>query len=157
MNPMKKSALLFIAAALSLGACKQSNDGKNPTNLIDNPATASDPNAQGPTAKIEFEAPEYDFKTIVDGEEIGHSFTFKNTGEADLLISNVQATCGCTVPDDWPKHPIKPGESGSIRVTFNSKGKASNGQMIAKEIMVTANTNPPVTVLKLKGIVKEQQ
>ncbi|WP_449533023.1 DUF1573 domain-containing protein [Flavobacterium sp.] len=90
---------------------------------------------------------EFDFGTITQGDKVDHTFTFKNTGEADLIITNAQASCGCTVPD-YPKDtPIKPGESGKIKVTFNSAGKS--GETL-KTITLFCNTESGNELLKIK-------
>jgi hypothetical protein len=68
----------------------------------------------------------YDFGTI--GETDGyaeHTFKFKNTGNAPLLINRVQASCGCTRPD-WTQQPVEPGKEGVIIITFNPKGRLGN-------------------------------
>ncbi|HHH50294.1 MAG TPA: DUF1573 domain-containing protein, partial [Saprospiraceae bacterium] len=72
--------------------------------------------------KISFKETSYEFGLINQGDEIQHKFEFKNTGDKDLLISNVTATCGCTQPS-YPFVPIPPGETGFIGVVYNSKGK----------------------------------
>jgi hypothetical protein len=68
----------------------------------------------------------YDFGTI--GETDGyaeHIFKFKNTGNAPLVISRVQASCGCTKPE-WTQQPVEPGKDGVIIITFNPKGRIGN-------------------------------
>ena len=72
---------------------------------------------------IEFENDEYNFGTVVDGDMVKHTFKFTNTGDKNLVLFDVKTTCGCTVPEDWPKQPIPPGESGEVKVIFNSKIK----------------------------------
>jgi hypothetical protein len=64
----------------------------------------------------------WNFGTIQQGDSPEFSFTFKNTGNEPMIISNAKGSCGCTVPQ-WPKDPIPPGENGEIAVKFNSKGK----------------------------------
>ncbi len=71
---------------------------------------------------IEFSETNYDFGEIKQGDVVEHTFTFKNTGDNDLVLKNVKPTCGCTALD-WPKDPIKPGETGEIQTRFNSRGK----------------------------------
>jgi hypothetical protein len=61
-----------------------------------------------------------------------------NTGSKPLVIKNVQATCGCTVPE-IPKEPVMPGKSGYIKAVFDSKGRAGENH---KSITVFANTTP---------------
>ena len=73
-------------------------------------------------AVITFKEKSIDFGDIVQGQKVSHTFELTNTGESPLVISNVAATCGCTVPS-WPKEPIAPGASAEIQVSFNSAGK----------------------------------
>jgi len=62
-------------------------------------------------------------------------FKFTNAGKRDLLIRNVKSSCGCTAVQQG-NSAIKPGESSSIKATFNSgsyKGK------VTKAIYVYSN------------------
>lgn len=86
--------------------------------------------------KIEFETTEFDFGTINEGDKVEHVFKFKNIGKTDLVIINAQASCGCTVPD-WTKTPIKTGESGEVKIVFNSAGKPGLQQ---KTVTLASNT-----------------
>lgn len=94
---------------------------------------------------IEFTEMEHDFGTINEGDRVEHIFTFTNTGENPLIIEKCKGSCGCTVPQ-CPKQPIAPGETGEIKVVFNSKGK-KNHQV--KRVTITANTDPIQTVIKI--------
>jgi hypothetical protein len=112
--------------------------------------------AQG--AKIEFVAKDntVDYGTIYRDTDSGlRTFEFKNTGDAPLIITNVQSTCGCTVPSK-PTEPIMPGKTGKIDVKYNM----SPGP-IRKTITVESNaTNVEGgrIALKIKGevLVKEE-
>lgn len=75
-----------------------------------------------PKGKISFEIPRYEFGQIEQGEKVTYKFEFVNTGNAPVIISNVQATCGCTVPQ-WSREPVAPGQKGIVSATFNSSGK----------------------------------
>lgn len=110
-----------VGLAFAYTACNK-NNGKNSTDLIETPSSATNPDAKGPTAKIVFTETEFDFGKVTEGETVEHVFMIKNEGDADLVIKGATSSCGCTVPDP-PKHPIKPGEEEKIRVTFDSKGK----------------------------------
>lgn len=112
-------------------------------------AEPADPAASG---EFQFEEMEYDFGTIEEGEVIDHVFTFTNTGQAPLVISSVQASCGCTSPD-WTKTPIKPGEEGFVKVNFNSTAKSG---IQSPTVTIQANTTPNVTRLRLKGNVNQK-
>ena len=95
----------------------------------------------------------FDFGTITEGEKVEYNYRFKNTGTNPLIIFNTSASCGCTVPEK-PEKPIMPGETGVIKVVFNSAGKKDHQ---SKDINVGANTNPAFPVLKLTGNVTVKQ
>ncbi len=86
---------------------------------------------------LEIENANFDFGDINKNDKVAHVFKFTNQGKiGDLIIINVSPSCGCTVPE-WTKTPVKPGESGEIKIIFNTAGKSGMQQ---KSIMVTANT-----------------
>jgi Protein of unknown function (DUF1573) len=93
----------------------------------------------------------FDFGTVKDGEEVTRSFSFKNTGPKPLVIMTAQATCGCTVPEK-PEEPIRPGETGTIKVVFHSKDRVGHQE---KTIRVTSNARPEFGLLLLKGVVEK--
>lgn len=107
---------------------------------------------EGPLPAISFAQELHDFGTIKDGDVVEHVFSFVNEGEAPLIISDAKATCGCTVPE-WPRQPIGVGDSGEIKVRFNSKGKPG---VQNKTVTLTANTWPTTTRVRIKAnVVKE--
>lgn len=93
----------------------------------------------------------FDFGTITDGEKVEFNFRFRNTGKNPLIVSNATASCGCTVPEK-PEEPVRPGETGFIKVVFNSQGRVGPAQ---KQVTVTSNAYPAFPVLELKGQVTE--
>lgn len=108
--------------------------------------------------KIEFKAKDntIDYGTVTKETDNGlRSFEFTNTGNAPLIITNVQSTCGCTVPS-FPKEPILPGKTGKIDVKYNMSPGA-----IRKTITVESNAvnyEGGKVPLKIKGevIVKKE-
>lgn len=102
--------------------------------------------------EISFDKMEYDFGTVKEGDQVRHTYKFKNTGDKNLILINVKGSCGCTVPEDWPKDPIPPGETGEIKVVFDSQGRVGN---VKKNVRVEANTNPSLSLLTLSGTVKK--
>jgi hypothetical protein len=89
--------------------------------------------------EMTFEQTVHNFGEITQGEKVEYAFKFTNTGKKDLLIQNAVSSCGCTVPE-WPREPVKPGESGYLKVVFDSHGKEGYTE---KEISIKANTDPP--------------
>ncbi|MCW5912782.1 MAG: DUF1573 domain-containing protein [Cyclobacteriaceae bacterium] len=86
---------------------------------------------------ITWEKFSHEFGDITQGEKIEHTFKFTNTGTAALVITNVEVTCGCTVPKGWPRDPIMPGGKGEITVAFNSSGKIGRQN---KVVTITSNS-----------------
>jgi hypothetical protein len=85
----------------------------------------------------------------MEGEKAEFSFKFTNTGNKQLIISNVSSSCGCTVPS-YTKEPLEPGESGVVKVVFDSKMRIDHFE---KAVTVVANTNPIETRLLVRGFV----
>jgi hypothetical protein len=98
-------------------------------------------------AGIHFDEEIFDFGEIAKGEVVTHVFTFTNNGIEPLVIVNVKGSCGCTVPQ-WPREPIAPGETASLTVKFNSKGRDG---MQTKRVTITANTEPQISFLTIRG------
>jgi len=91
-------------------------------------------------AKFEFTGGDsFDFGTVTDGEKVVHVYEFKNTGNQPLMIQRAEAGCSCTTAD-WTKTPVAPGKTGTIKVTFNSEGKAGPAM---KEITIKSNAELP--------------
>lgn len=80
-----------------------------------------------------------DLGKVKEGQVIEVSYRFKNSGTKNLVIANVSASCGCTVPEK-PEKPFAPGEEGVIRAKFDSKGRPAGATR--KDVYVTANTTP---------------
>lgn len=127
---------------MAVVACSGKQD-KIDADLINNPATPEgvDENAARPV--ITFDEIEHDFGTLKEGEIVSYTYTFTNTGNANLIISSVVPGCGCTVAD-FTKTPIRPNKKGEVAIAFNSKDKKG---MQRKRVSVQANTYPAETVL----------
>lgn len=141
---------LFLLGLVMLFGFFSCNTDKTKTGgeyNIDNPANADNPDANGdglPT--IDLEETEYNFGTVIQGEKVSHSFVFANNGDGNLVISNVKASCGCTVPK-WTKEPVKPGKTGTIELVFDSSNREGIQTKTAK---VYSNTSPNVTELVIR-------
>lgn len=77
--------------------------------------------AQTPNV-LKFETTSHEFGTVYEGTLATFDFKFTNTSSAPIVLSNVQASCGCTTPK-WPREPIGAGESAVIQAQYNSAGR----------------------------------
>ncbi|MFN3753647.1 DUF1573 domain-containing protein [Flavobacterium sp.] len=154
----KRIYLIAISALLAFTtACKKDNAAENNSgadtisvkqpeaNMNDIPVVQADANGKYPVMTFDNEV--HDFGTIQQGDKPSYVFEFKNTGEADLIITSAKGSCGCTVPE-YPKTPIKPGESGNIKVSFNSAGKTGS---TAKTVSIMCNTAEGNKILTIKA------
>ncbi len=105
-------------------------------------------------AKIEFETLEHDFGKFKEEAGVQSiNFDFVNTGNSPLILSNVQASCGCTTPE-WTQQPIAPGQSGFIKVSYNPANRPGT---FNKTVTVTSNSEVPRTILRIKGNVEQRE
>lgn len=103
-------------------------------------------------AVMDFVERKHDFGEINAGDKVQTVFVFTNKGDTDLLITKATGSCGCTVPD-YSKTPVKPGQKGEIKVSFNSNGKKGK---VHKTVGVEVNTKKGVEVLDIQASIKEQ-
>ncbi len=107
----------------------------------------------GESANITFAKSNHDFGVIEKGKKVSTMFDFKNTGKADLEIIDVKVSCGCTSAA-LEKTVYKPGESGSIPVSFDS---ARFSGTVHKTLTVKSNAaNAPEFQLKFTGEVQAE-
>ncbi|TDQ77228.1 DUF1573 domain-containing protein [Sphingobacterium yanglingense] len=99
--------------------------------------------------EFKFEKETHDFGTIPFNKPASFEFAFTNTGDAPIIVSEVAPSCGCSVAD-FSKAPIKPGDSGKIKVTYNAATKGP----FTKSFTVKSNTKTPVKTLTVKGNVE---
>lgn len=111
---------------------------------------AANPNAP----KLEFEEMVIDYGTIDQDADGVRYFKFTNNGEEPLIISNVQGSCGCTVPDrSILNRPYAPGEEGELKVRYDTHRLGR----FQKTVRVTSNANPRVVTVTIKGNVRQAQ
>jgi hypothetical protein len=172
---MKKIILLLTACAFVQFSHAQDKKSANPTRPtaitpITNPPVRTDakptdgrpvaqptPAAAGqqptpqmnPDLSMKFMKEEHNFGTVPEGPAVTTDFEFKNIGKEPIVLSNVQASCGCTTPH-WTKEPVMPGKIGKISATYNTQGRPGP---IMKTITVTSNVG--TKVIKLTGNVEK--
>jgi hypothetical protein len=143
---IKRTLAMFAIASLVLTSCKKENAALRIDEAAAKKAELAHADA-GKMAAIKWENADHDFGTINEGDKVEHVYKFTNTGTADLVISNVKASCGCTVPS-YTEAPVKPGQSGEVKATFDSTGKPGAQQ---KTITVTLNTEKGTEMLNFKA------
>ncbi len=129
---MKK--LLFLAALVIVANASFAQQA---------PAKASD------FAVFQWAAATHDFGKIKQGVPVTHEFKFTNKGKVPLIITNVQASCGCTTPA-WTRDPVPPGGEGYIKATYNAAAMGA----FNKTVTVTANIEQGFVQLTIKGEVE---
>ena len=108
--------------------------------------------AQKP-AEIKFEKLTHDFGTFSEKNPVvTYTFIYTNVGEQPLVINQAVASCGCTVPE-YTKTPVKPGEQGKLKVTYNGTGKFPGH--FKKSITVRTNGAVEMTRLYIEGDMTE--
>jgi hypothetical protein len=90
------------------------------------------------------------FRDINEGIILLDSFRVANTGEHPYLIRDIKTNCDCTVLR-YPKDPVMPGDTATIRVEFDSAGKAGKAQ---PGIIIYDNSMPNArSILYLNGYI----
>ena len=108
--------------------------------------------AQKP-AEIRVDKLTHNFGTFSEKEPVVTcTFTYTNIGEQPLIINQAVASCGCTVPE-YTKEPVKPGEKGQIKVTYNGTGKFPGH--FKKSITIRSNGAVEMTRLYIEGDMTE--
>lgn len=138
---------IVLGLACALSSCSNEPEAIT-TDMVHFPGTAGDAVDSRDQPGISFEEAVFNFGKVAEGEVVKHIFEFENTGDAPLVISKVEASCGCTVARDWPKDPIQPGKKGTIAVEFDSSKRPGFQK---KTITVLANTVPSRNIIEIQG------
>ena len=125
------TGLLLFICFLTFGQSNAPVEAKNEENV----------------ASISFDIKEHDFGDLKQGDIVEHTFAFKNTGKAPLVLAGVQTTCGCTATK-WSQQPIMPEKTGSITVQFNTAGKQG---IQNKVITIKSNANNQIERVIIKA------
>ena len=96
-----------------------------------------------------FDTLEHDFGTIIEGERVVGYFDYQNGGGKDLLITSVEATCGCTTPN-WSREPLEPGEKKTLEIIFDASGRSGEQR---KLVTVKSNASNQVVQLTIRATV----
>lgn len=142
-----KKAFIILIAGISLAACqtgdkKLSAEKEREQYLKDSIARGEAEKAIKDTANFTniqwLDSTYIDLGKVKEGEQVDVAFRFKNSGTKNLVIADVTASCGCTIPEK-PEKAFTPGEEGVIKARFDSRDKKGE---VRKMVYVTANTAP---------------
>ncbi len=97
-------------------------------------------------AEFKFVEEKHDFGKVPQGKPVTTDFVYTNIGEEPLILTEVKPTCGCTIAD-YTKTPVKKGDKGSIKITYNAAVEAP----FNKTIVVTSNAKTPTKYLVIVG------
>ncbi len=89
----------------------------------------------------------HDFGTIIEGESVVCYFDYGNEGGDDLLITDVEATCGCTTPN-WSREPLEPGGGETLEIIFDASGRSGEQR---KLVTVRSNASNQVVQLTIRA------
>lgn len=137
---MKKLIITMFAVGAAFSAMAQAT----------NEPSAPAPAPAESKAKVEFAVLSHNFGNVIEGQVARYDFKFTNTGTEPLVLTNVQASCGCTSPK-WPREPIAPGATAVVTAEYNSAGREGN---FTKNIFV--HTNAGDVTLTITGVVVKE-
>lgn len=124
-NVFKRTAILLIVSVISFGI-----------------------NAQLRQANISFNSDSHNFGVIKEEDgHVTHKFEFTNIGSEPLIISKVNASCGCTATE-WTKEPIAPGGKGFVSAKYNPSNRPGK---FNKTVTVNSNSTIPSKILRIEG------
>ncbi len=99
--------------------------------------------------EIKFKETKHNFGFVHEGDTVKLSYQFKNVGDKPLIVSDYDVECGCTVMEKVTA-PIQPGESYTIKVTFDTHQKYDRQD---RTIKIISNAINSPTELRFKGVV----
>ncbi|AXT20634.1 DUF1573 domain-containing protein [Flavobacteriaceae bacterium AU392] len=148
---MKKVILgLSALCMVAFTSCKEDASNKVKSANVTQAAARDAVSVDYPV--ITFDKTEHDFGAITNGTPVQTVFSYTNTGKSHLVISDIKATCGCTVPSNWSREPLAPGETAQFTVNFNGKG----ANKVSKTITLTANTQRGTETVKISAFISPE-
>lgn len=141
---VRESAAKRDALAARTAAANQ-NAGANPAPVKIEPGVAY------PAILVDQDT--FEFGTVFEGDEVRNVFAVKNTGDADLVISRVKTSCGCTVAK-YTEEAIPPGGEGVVDLVFKTKAKKGNQKKTA--YIYSNDPRTPQQKLYMQGHVQPQ-
>ncbi|MBD0331703.1 MAG: DUF1573 domain-containing protein [Chitinophagaceae bacterium] len=130
--------IFLVVVCCCLIACTQANknapSNKRTSNVTSSENAAKDANM---TSIQWIDSTFQDLGKIHEGQVVEITWKFKNIGNKPLVIESASASCGCTVAER-PEQPVAPGDEGTIKAKFDSKGRVGEQR---KQVYVVTNTS----------------
>ena len=138
--------VLLIPVCLGISFCINIQAEKFPMKSAITIGSAASAQSEGTT--IAFDKYKHDFGTIRESAgKVSTVFTFTNLGDSPLVITKVEASCGCTTPE-WTREPVAPGRQGYIKATYDPTNRI---YFFERSLTVYSNGNPSKIVLSIQG------
>lgn len=134
-----KKFVLILAVLGGMAACKSDDKKASGSKMSAEEKEKAKTDTANFTSIIWPDSTYKDLGKIKQGQLVEVTFRFKNSGTKNLVIDNVSASCGCTVPEK-PEQAFTPGEEGMIKAKFDSRDRPLGEAL--KQVYVTANTKP---------------
>ena len=138
---MKKTALILTLLSIFAFSNSFSQSGNNGS-------TGS--LSSGNEATVVWDKKTHEFGTLKQGEPQTAIFKMTNKGGKPIIITNAEGSCGCT-NIEYPKQPIKPGETISIKAIYDAEELGE----FNKTVTLTMNIEESKQILYIKGQVKQ--
>ena len=143
--------ILFLLSFFFLFACGDDPFSKVKSGNVEMASVRDNSPSKFPA--MSFDKTTHDFGVIQNGTPVETVFSYTNTGQAPLVIADIKSTCGCTVPKDWSREPLNPGESSQFTVKFDGKGLNNT----SKTVTVTANTQTGRETVKITAFINNPE
>lgn len=162
MKTVKLLAFALLVSSVSFAQTKAKRSAKSKAVTVAPavvapvaPAVVATPAVQVPQtpSQLKWEKETHEFGTIEQGKPVSYEFSFTNTTNKDVTLTNVKASCGCTATN-YTKTAIKPGEKGTVTATYNA---AAGGTFHKTVTVVTSEENAAPKVITIKGTVKTNE
>ena len=143
--------ILFLLSLFFLLSCGDDPFSKVKSENVEMAVVRDNTSSKIPV--MTFDKKVHDFGTIQNGTPVETVFSYTNTGDSPLVITDIKSTCGCTVPKDWSREPLSPGESSQFTVKFDGKGVNKT----SKTVTITANTQTGRETVKITAFVNNPE
>ncbi len=134
-----KRLFIIITSLTLLAACGTSDKQAEQKVLTDEEKDTAAKDSANYTSISWNDSTFIDLGKVTKGQVVEVNFPFTNSGNKNLVITNVTASCGCTIPEK-PQEPFTPGKGGVIKGKFDSQNQAIGEHR--KTVFVSANTDP---------------